>query len=462
MKLKTKELWAFQQEDVDKLSSQKRALIVNDMGTGKTIEAIALDKVWRGALYNLKTLVICPLSSVESTWYKHFTEQTTLRVLKLNSKDRPAFLAELKKQRHDVYIVHWDVLRLMPELREYTWFHIIADECQRAQNRKTQQTQAFKKIKARSKTALSGTPVTNKPQQYWSILNWLWPEEFRSYWSYFKRYVDAEIVYPQGFHKVVGVKNEKELLAKLEPFYVRHRKKDQCCEHHPQGVMPDLPDKLPIRYIPVDLSPIQRQAYNQMNKDMIAWVGEQQDKPVVAPVVIAKLVRLQQFAIANADLIDDRVHLSEPSSKLDVIMELLNDNADEQFVIFSQFSQAIRLLGRRLAKSEISHALYTGDTSAADRAQIVDGFLGGKIRVFAGTIKTGGVGLDLYTASNVIFIDRSWSPAENLQAEDRLHRAGQKNPVTVIDLVARNTIDSKRLKDIDLKWETIRKMLGDI
>jgi SNF2 family DNA or RNA helicase len=359
----------------------------------------------------------------------------------------------------------------MPELKTVQWYHVIADEVHKMKSRKAQQTRAIKGIKTTFKTALSGTPATNKPHDFWSILNWLWPTQFRSYWKFYAEHVDYDIVYPQGFHKIKGPKNVDKLLDQIGPYYVRHLKKERCCDHHPQGVMAYLPDKV-YETQWVDLLPVQRRAYDEMNKELVAWVGAQRDKPLIAPVVVAKLIRLQQFAIAYCDVdtvekgefeVETHVRMSEPSSKLDTLMDIVEEHVEEgqQIVIFSQFSQAIRLLGVRLHKAGFNHALYTGDTKQSDRDRIVQGFLKGDIQVFAGTIKAGGVGLDLYTASTVVFIDRAWSPAENLQAEDRLHRHGQKNSVRVIDLMARNTIDLGRKQQIDLKWEWIKELLGD-
>lgn len=461
------DLFEFQAEDVQKLLDREGVLIGNEMGSGKTYEAIALDALRRQAFPGGKTLVICPLSQATrgTTWDNHYRELCPdLKVCCIDSKKRQDFVKALKSREYDVYIMHWDAVRLIPELTDVMWMHIIADEAHRAKNRKAQQTRALKKIKGRYKTALSGTPITNKPHDFWSILNWLYPRQFSAYWKFYNKYVEYEIVYPQGFHKIVGCKNERELLEEIGPFYVRHLKKAQCCPHHPLGVMPQLPEKYNTKEW-VELLPVQRKAYDQMNKDLIAWVGEQEDTPLVAPVVIAKLIRLQQFAVAYADVdweADEvKVRLSEPSAKLDRLMEIISDNEGESIVVFSQFSQAIQLLGERLRKADITHGLFTGATSDADRARIVSEFQAGDLQVFAGTIKAGGVGLDLFRSSTVIFLDRSWSPAENLQAEDRLHRHGQRSAVQVIDLMARNTVDLGREQMLIQKWDWIKRMLGD-
>ncbi len=464
------DLFEFQKEDVDKLREKRSCLIANEMGSGKTYEAIALDILRRNGDNTQRTLVVCNKSQINSTWGMHYERLTSLPVVCYANQDRAAFVKSLKAPGGGIWIINWEALRIVTELRDINWYCIIADECQKMKNKDAQQTRSLKRIKAYFKIALSGTPITNKPHDYWSVLNWLFPESYRSYWRFYKDHVEYEIVYPAGYHKIKGPKNVGILLDKIGPYYVRHLKKQQCCEHHPQGIMPYLPDKY-YSEIWVDLTPEQKIAYKQMNKDMIAWVGAQKDKPLVAPVVIAKLMRLQQFAIAFCDIefddsdpdnIESHVSMTMPSSKIDACMELLLDEPDKQFVIFSQFSKPIYLLAEEMKRKGIDYATYTGDTKSQDRERIVADFLGGKIRVFAGTIKAGGIGLDLYSASTVIFLDRSWSPAENLQAEDRLHRHGQKDAVQVIDIMARHTVDRGRKQDIAQKWEWIQELLGDV
>ena len=449
------DLFDFQQEDVEKLSGRPCRLIGSEMGTGKTYEGVALDDVAGSS----KTLVIAPLS-VLSVWDEHFKTLSSREGVVIDPKDRERSWELFKKSESGLFMVHWDVLRLMPELRATYWDHVIADEVHRAQNRKAQQTQSLKKIKASFKTGLSGTPFTNRPDQFWSVLNWLYPDEFSSYWRFYKQHVDFEIQYPQGYHKIAGPKNEAKLLAQISPFYTRHLKKEKCCAHHPNGVQPQLPAKYYTEHW-VDLHPKQRRAYSDMERDMLAWVGENEDTPLVASVVVAKLVRLAQFAVAYMEYYDDRWHLGEPSAKLDLVMDLILDNPEKQFVVFSQFKSAIKLLELRLRKKNVSYVILTGDTSQADRGHFVQRFQNGRAQVFAGTIQAGGVGITLHAASTAIFLDRTWSPAVNAQAEDRLHRIGQKDAVQIIDVMAKNTVDLGRQQQLVQKWEWIRRMLGD-
>jgi SNF2 family DNA or RNA helicase len=174
------------------------------------------------------------------------------------------------------------------------------------------------------------------------------------------------------------------------------------------------------------------------------------------------MMRLQQFAMAYAEMDGDHVQLSEPSSKIDAAMEILERDPDEQIVVWSQFKQAIYLLEARCKRAGIPILLYTGDNRATRDANVTS-FASGGARVFAGTISAGGVGVDglQYASSTVVFLDRLWSPALNAQAEDRLWRDGQANAVQVIDIVARGTVDRGRKQRLEQKWDWIKRLLNN-
>jgi SNF2 family DNA or RNA helicase len=142
-------------------------------------------------------------------------------------------------------------------------------------------------------------------------------------------------------------------------------------------------------------------------------------------------------------------------------MEILDANPDKQFVVFSQSKQVVKLFEKRLFAKKISYGILTGDTAQSDRGDMVAAFQRGELQVFTGTIQAGGVGITLTAASTVIFLDRSWSPAINKQAEDRLHRIGQKEAVQVIDIVASNTVDLGKLTKLEASWNFIKRLLGD-
>jgi SNF2 family DNA or RNA helicase len=486
--------YPFQTELVEKLSKQPNVLIGDDMGLGKTVECILLDKVRReyveGKPYGRpgKTLVLTP-ASVISSWEDHYaTWAPSLKVKVIDRTNPPksgrdAFVKSIQDGTHDVYIMHWDALRLIiDDVKNIQFLHVIADEVHKIKNRKAQVNQAANKLRTKYKTGASGTAADNSPEDLWGPLNWLWPGKWRSYWNYYNKHVlfkahdtdkagcsacllnDEVKVHKVAYREVIGVGEKEELHRQMAPFYMRRRKEE---------VLKDLPDKY-YTEIEVELHSQQRRAYDQMQQRMLAWVGEHEDQPLAAPVVIAQLVRLQQFAVGYGELewVEKKhpesgqlerkplLRLTEPSSKLDAVMELLEDT-NEQLVVFSQSKQAIKMLGARLEKNRIPYGLLTGDTPQNDRGTLVQNFQSGRLRVFAGTVSAGGIGITLTAASTVVFLDRPWSPSVARQAEDRLHRIGQKNAVQVIDLIARNTIDLGRLQKIEAKWGYIKELLGD-
>ena len=457
--MEVKQLYPFQRVAVDKLHTQKSRLVGDEMGLGKTLTGIYLDKSNRAAFGDKrsKTLVIAPLSVI-SSWEDHLREQCpTDTVTVINNKNRQPFIdAALDNGVGGYFICHWDALRLMPDLKKVFWFHIIADEVHRAKNRKALQTRALKALRTKYKTGLSGTPAANKPQDLWSILNWLWPSYYTSYWRFFKHYTIYEAD-PRGYSKVIGVKNQESLHKEMAPWYIRRMKED---------VLPDLPPRY-YTQMWVELHPSQRRAYNEMRDKQIAWVSSLSDEtletPLVAGQVVTQLTRLQQFALGymRYDGEKDRWILSDPSAKIDALMDILEDNPDEPLVVFSQFKTAIMLAAQRLTKHNIDFGLITGDVAMPARAEAVRRFQEGSIQVMLGTIAAAGEGITLTHASTVVFLDRAWSPSLNRQAEDRLHRIGQKNAVQVIDLVARNTVDLGRHQQIQAKAEWIRLILGD-
>lgn len=459
------ELYPFQQEDVEKIERQKAGLIGSEMGTGKTHEAIALDEAWwkRGAP---PTLVVAPLNTFPSWLEKYGKQSPQTDVTVIDRKNRDKFVEDIRKRRGDVFLMHWDALRLMPELQGFQFNLIVADEVHRASNRKAQATRALKRLNTHYKLGMSGTASGDQPQNLWSIVNWLWPKYYSSYWRFFKHYTVTEVVYPQGYQKVVGVKNAQSLRKEMDPWYVRHLKREKCCEHHPEGVMSWLPEKT-YDALWVDLSPTQRRIYEAMRRNMVAWVNEHEDSPLVASVVVAQMVRLSQIALATPTIEETTgaVTLQAPSSKIDAVKELIHDHGNKRFAIFTSSKQAAYLAHEQLknAKPGITSEVLSGDTPQSERDGMVQRFVNGDYQVFIGVIQAAAEGIDglQHATDTAIFLDRTWSTIKNQQAEDRLHRGGTKNTVQIIDVMARGTLDFGRRQRLETKWSWIKEILGD-
>lgn len=489
-------LMSHQRELVDKLgrSDIPSRLIGDEMGTGKTYECIAIEdrlrRLHQGT--RMRTLIVAPWA-VHEMWRRKLIELLGLNpndVVVIDRKKRATFLRAVQLGRARYYIIHYEGLRLkdMQPLQRITWFHIIGDEIHRIKSPKALQTKAFKRLKAQFKTGASGSIADDKPQDFWGPLNWARPDLFPNVSTkdptkkFVADWCETELVQGRflGMHeneetgeeeevfqthqKVVGMREDRlaEFHRIIAPFYMRRLKEDVL----------DLPEKY-FSPINVKLLPSQQKVYNELRKKFLAWIGEHEDEKLEVPSVLGRLVRLQQAALASLMFTDTgkidrsgepikKVTLREPSAKLDTFMDWAQD-VKSPIVVFSQSRSMIELTAARLDASGARVGVYTGSTPDAARQTIIDNFSAGKLDFFLGTIKAGGEGVDglQRSSSTVAFFDRAWGPFRNKQAEDRLHREGQKNAVQVVDFFAPGTVDSKvRQTNID-KWATLRAVLGD-
>jgi len=433
------------------------------MGTGKTLFAVERDLRLRrdAAEYfaGRPTLVVAPLNTHDS-WVSAFRRESDLRVKRINRKKREQFVGRDGKYINtaDVFILHYDVLRLMPELRG-RFGHIIFDECHQLQNRKAKRTKAAKQMGAPLLTDMSGSVFTTNPDNIWSILNHLKPKSFSSYWRFFDKNILWRQPFGQRYKEILGPAPAwtEETLPSIRGFYSRVTKEE---------ALPNLPPKV-YNTLYVDLEPRQRQMYDEMKRDMLTWIDDpktDEESPLFAKAAIAKLSRLQMMCLGTPYFDEkNRVMLQDPSPKVDALMEHLEANPDEQFVVFSQYKGPLRICGDRFRGEGITYGRFTGDDADKVRIRAKLGFIEGKNRALLCTIGSGGVGVDglQHASCNVVFLDRAWSPTINDQAEDRLHRGGQTRHVNITDILARNTIDFQRLEKIEMKRSWLKTMLGD-
>lgn len=504
-------LFAHQEQTIKDMRDRVGALIAHDLGCGKTLSAIGLDYVRRRRVGNpkLRTLIICPMSVV-SQWaseYKKWCPE--LKVITCDNKNRRPFMDEVlnPNSKYQVFVMHYAAARLenknyvfqcanelcekfrhtyrrdkktgkttlcpscseksklldkSERLRGLNWFHLIIDEAHNIENRKSVQTQAVKLIPANYRTALTGTPIRHKPDGFWSVLNFLYPQIWKSYWDFFENYI--AYVDWTGYKEIIGVKNEEELLKKIKPFYSRVHKEDVF----------DMPGKYETE-IYVDLLPQQRRAFDKMKKEMLAFIGQMEQDQLNAPMPLTQRTRLHQFGCAFGELewvqvknkisgeleAIEKMKLSEPSSKLDTVMEIIK-GTHEHIVVFATSSQLLELLAKRLEKANVTYGLLIGRVAENERRILREEFQEGKRRVFLSTIKAGGEGIELTASSTIIFLDREFAQPRNEQAIGRCYRYGQTKPVQVIDIIASDTKDIERLFDINVSWGMVKKMLGEL
>jgi SNF2 family DNA or RNA helicase len=239
-----------------------------------------------------------------------------------------------------------------------------------------------------------------------------------------------------------------------------------------------MPKALVLSHLPpvmferrdVEMEPKQKKAYQQMVDQMVA---ELDDDLLVTTSPLVRVTRLLQFASSYAEIerewnedrqaYDEHVKLIEPSSKIKAFLNDIDDFGDDSVVVFAVSKQLINMLSARLTKMGIEHGLITGDQNADQRQEAMDKFQAGKIQFMLCTIAAGGTGITLTRARVGVFLQRSWSMIDNIQAEARVHRIGseQHNSVVIIDYVTADTIEETVINAVEQKSNRLEDILRD-
>ena len=368
-------------------------------------------------------------------WYNQVDKVKPLITIADGSKkERKAKLA----QNNKFTIINYAMLRDSDygKLFNKKWDLVVADEAHKLKNRKTQQTQGFQKLTSKRMALLTGSPLLNSPEEIWSLLNILFPSRFGSYWQFVEDFCQTEYNPFAQTPKIIGVKNKRELHFLVNPLMINRKKED---------VLADLPDK---RYqtIKLKMDDKQEKIYRDLEENMFADLGEDL---LLTSTGLEQLLRLKQIALSPQLLDADQVGV-----KIKTIKELLNDT-DKKVVIFSRFASFIELLAEKLNHKFVK---ITGEVDAQDRRRYEKQFQDDpQIKVFLGTIGSAGEGLNLQSASIMIFADKAWSPKVNEQCEDRVHRPGQTDSPLIISLICKNTVD----EDLELTLKNKNKVINE-
>jgi SNF2-related domain/Helicase conserved C-terminal domain len=345
------------------------------------------------------------------------------------------------------------------------WDAVIVDEAHRIKNQDAQWTGNIKKLKAQYKHIMTGTGFVNNPSEIWSLLNFLYPSVYTSYWRFREHYCEEDDY--SGYRKVVGIKPEredefKELVRKVG---VR-RTMIEC--------FPEI--KEPIEtVVPVDLNPIQQKMYVEMLEYLHTL--DQQGEPLHSPNVLSMLNRLRQICVATPEVIADywdhkedrriiRVKLKEPSSKLDATMEIIEGlewdaERKDQIVVFSNFRDPLELMEARLKKANIPYLRLLPEMNEKTRYELWhDIWTKKEHQVFLSTLAVGSESINLASANRAIFLDQAWSPAMNKQAIGRIYRPGQTGVAQLIYVRAENTVDYRVLGAITEKLGWFKQIFG--
>lgn len=419
------------------------------LGTACLIDDLGFEKV----------LVVAPNTAKESVWgaeLRRFLPTHEIVVMRNTKAHRERDLRRAKELVRAgtpmVLVIHYEALPILHDAQRtpVTWTQlkqwelVVADEAHRISNPKAKFVRALKKVRSQHKLALSGSIIMNHAEELFSPLQWLFPNRYRSKW---RDWNDRFLDYVENGYAgriCVGIKPERinEMRTELGVFMVYRRKEDEL----------DLPERTEQSML-VDLTPKQRKAYDELVTTCMTRLDD--DTVVKAEDGLAMLTRLRQLA-TGLDLLGQQV---TDSSKADLAIELIEDNMDEAFVVFTWYKANARSMQERLEAKGIGTFLIDGDVTHKKRNDYIQRFQAGEGRVFIGTLSTLGESVNLFRASQAIFLDRSWNPATNVQAADRIYRIGQDKPVTITHIIARDTVDEYRVLPAIANKEALRRLI---
>lgn len=411
-------------------------ILADDMGLGKTIQVIALliDEKQRQETVvksHAVSLIVCPASLVYNWECELHRFAQGLRVLAVtgSSGEREDMLKRYGE--YDLLVTSYDLLKRDAQIYEAMEFRFqIIDEAQYIKNPSTQTSKAVKMIRAKSRYALTGTPVENRLSELWSIFDYLMPGFLFSY-QRFKKTCEVPIV----------KEGNKEALKNLQrmtgPFILRRLKED---------VLKELPKKLEtVVYSRPERE--QKELYMAnaylLRQELEGQIDRAYDSGKIQ--ILAQLTKLRQICC------DPKLHYENyggGSAKLETCVELLAGavEAGHKILLFSQFTSMLDIIGGRLDREKIAYHKLTGSTSKEQRLKMVNQFHKDQVPVFLISLKAGGTGLNLTAADVVIHYDPWWNMAAQNQATDRTHRIGQEKQVSVFKLIMKGTIEENILK----------------
>lgn len=428
-----KEPYKYQLEGISFAQSRGgRCLIADEQGLGKTIQAIGWMVLnpdrW-------PVIIVCP-SVAKWNWRKEIRDWIPKggRMVQVLEGETPYELTE------KIIIVNYDILHLwMDTILAYNPQVAIIDEIQYVKNGKALRTKAVRKLSKRVNhlIALSGTPITNRPIEFYNGIQMIDPNLFPNWISYADRYCDRK---HNGFGwDVSGSTNTEELHQLLTESIMIRRKKSE--------VLSDLPDKVRSFY-PMEMSPAAQANYEKAEDNFLKWVelhrGIKAAERASNAAAMTEIEVLKQVAVEG---------------KLPHAIEWIKDflNSGEKLVVFATHKFVIDAL---MAEFKNKAVKVDGTVTGSKRHQAVQKFQNEEeIRLFVGNIYAAGVAITLTAASNVAFLELPWTPGALVQAEDRCHRIGQKDTVNVYYLLAEYTIEEKIAALLDEKRKVLTAVL---
>jgi SWI/SNF-related matrix-associated actin-dependent regulator 1 of chromatin subfamily A len=420
-----------QKEAIEKLVGSRRFILADDMGLGKTTATIiaALECGVK------KILIICP-ASLKINWQREIENYT----------DRSVFICEGKKFPTDqeFVIINYDILKNFydPKVKEkslienYGFDLVIMDEAHMVSNPQAQRTKIINSFVKQIKRVwlLTGTPMTNRPMNYYNLLNIIESPTAQNWMAYAIRYC-------QGYQFMAGKRKIWNVQGASNLEELRDRTSKQMLRRLKDDVL-DLPEKI---ISPIYLN-LKSKDYEEMMGEYYDWFDKKSEESTSLTIQFSKLMKVRKI-IANEKV----------KHTIEIVENIIEQG--KKVIIFTNFTETLQLIHNHFGKQSV---YLDGSCSKPKRQHAIDEFQDNdKIKVFVGNLKAAGVGITLTAAEVVIMNDLSFVPAEHAQAEDRAYRYGQKNNVLVYYPLFENTIEGAIYNILNHKKKIINTVMGD-
>jgi superfamily II DNA or RNA helicase len=430
------ELLPYQLDGIAFAAGAGRAILADDMGLGKTIQAIGLAELLHRELGIERVLVVCP-ASVKSQWRSEIARfcGRGCRLVLGGAKERAA---QYRRPCFFTVCNYEQALRDLGAIHEVSWDLVVLDEAQRIKNWEAKTSRALKALRSRFALALSGTPLENRLDELYSVVEFVDERRLGPAFRFFNRH---RTLNERG--KLLGYARLGELRRELAPILLRRTR---------ESVMRELPPRT-TEVLRIEPTPAQAELH-WAHMQTVVTIARKRFLTEMDLLRLRKALLMCRMTADATSLVDKR----EPghSSKLERLAELLEEllrEGDRKILLFSEWTSMLDLVERRLRRLGASWVRLDGSVPQRKRQALVDSFRRDpSLRLFL-TTNAGSTGLNLQAANTVVNVDLPWNPAVLEQRIGRVHRMGQRRPVQVFVLVTEGTIEENLLATLSAKHD---------
>lgn len=455
-------------------NNKLNGILADEMGLGKTIQSISLVTYLIEKKHEDKFLIIVPLSTI-TNWtveFEKWAPGVKVIVYKGSPQQRKELQYEIRTSNFQVMLTTYEyIIRERPILARFSYSHMIIDEGHRMKNAQSKLSITLKQYyRTKNRLILTGTPLQNNLPELWALLNFVLPKIFNSVKS-FDEWFNTPFANTGSQEKIELTEEESLLIIRrlhkvLRPFLLRRLKKD---------VEKDLPDKVE-KVLKCNLSGLQHILYQQMLKHNALFVGSQTSgtnnksgiKGLNNKIMQLRKICNHPFVFEEVEDILNSTRLTNDllwrtSGKFELLDRILPKfkASGHKVLIFFQMTSVMNIFEDFLRLRDMKYLRLDGGTKAEDRQDMLKSFNKPESDIFCFLLSTraGGLGLNLQSADTVIIFDTDWNPHQDLQAQDRAHRIGQKNEVRILRLITNDSVEEVILERAHQKLDIDGKVI---